>query len=184
MKKITIKVPAGGFVQVFEQGNYIGVVSPVDCELVAQAWNNTGGQVGTRLELSAGEAVRLDGRFQSVIFTNETAADVLAVVAVGFGTVQTSRVVGSIAVGGNNSFAGQASITTTAGAETIAANPDRVALMLVADSANAGPVWIGTDTAGQGLPLQPGGSITLPITGALDLKGSAAGLVVYVGELA
>ncbi|TCT60139.1 hypothetical protein [Vibrio crassostreae] len=63
------------------------------------------------------------------------------------------------------------------GAHTIAANPDRKSLIVIADKANTDTVWL----LGF-IPLEAGGNAAIPDWDAIDVAG-VAGDKIYIGEV-
>ena len=106
--------------------------------------------------------------------------DVVQYVEVMISAFETTdqTVAGSVEVKPASAAQPLAQVTAATGGKSIAANVNRSELVLVADADNAGPFWIG-GTVGQGVPLVPGASFTLPVTGVVQVIAENAGDKLY-----
>jgi len=76
---------------------------------------------------------------------------------------------------------GQAPFAMDGTAQTIPGNIERSRIILVASLSNTGTVWLGTDTAGHGIPLTPGAVYEANLAGPLAVIGTN-GDSLHVGE--
>lgn len=85
---------------------------------------------------------------------------------------------GEVAIQPRETVDGIAAVTAADGGATIAGSVGRSELILFADNANAGAFWVG-GTVGAGVPVNAGGSLTLPVRGSVDVIADDAADTLY-----
>lgn len=175
IQNITARVPAGQQLLLNIVGNFLR------CETANFAFKVEAN--GSNFVLKTGRWVRLPESQNQYIIVNDTGSDLTAVLAYGFGEIQDSAVTGDVVVNSATQYSALATVGLLAGvgAPLAATNVDRAELMLCADIANPGPVFL-SGTVGQGVPLYPGVMLTLTCTDAIT-GISAGAATVYVAEV-
>lgn len=174
-------IAAGAEVVVQGVGTFIGVLSVSDTtqELEIKGVNE-GGQEILSARLLQGERIILDRTYNQLRIKNPGAASVSIDVLVGTGRFESGRLTGAVSVDVPGTLTANTKLTV-AGVpvvQTIAANAARKNIMIKADSANAGLIWVG-GVVDDGIPLAAGENIVLDGTAAVDLLGTAGGDVIY-----
>lgn len=165
MKNYGYTIPAGGSQVINVPGRYIrGISGTLPYEIQFDDGPATGFETG----------IGTNESFDSVRITNTAGVAQFIEVAISYQRVDDSRMVGA-------EFAPKPAelmqgIPALTGGGTIAANADRRELVMVADVANVDPVSV------EGLPIQPGDSFTLPVTGAVTVTATA-GDVLHIAEV-
>lgn len=147
-------------------GNYFNVTSADGARV------NISTSKGDSFDVQEGQGARVRD-FESLRVRNDGSVPIRVVMIAGSGDFQSVRTVGAVSPIAAGTLQGLAAIT---GSGTIAANPDRRELVMVADIANADPVSI------EGLPLQPGDVFTLEVTGAVTVTANS-GNTLHVAEV-
>jgi len=172
-------------------GRFVRVKS-ADGEIRIQA-ENRDGRIVADLAASAGLRFAVPEQFERIRVTNDGAAAVAATLTVGFGEVDDSSVVGSIAV--TNQVAVDVAVPTSISDYPDIACPDGASTqvyssvtgydesILQAHPDNTGPIIVGsTNVLGQGVVLQPGDMIVLKGGPKVKVKNQS-GATQYVKRL-
>lgn len=77
---------------------------------------------------------------------------------------------------------GGGALTMSAGANSIAGNANRREIILRSNPDNTGKVWLGT-AVDNGIPLFPGDTMILQVSGEIDLWAESAGDKLYWSEI-
>lgn len=183
MKQYRRKIPAGELSIFNVDGDYFRVESPSAADITVRARNNRMQEIDEGSDLGAGDECRFSQQFNRLEITNNSASEVDLIFKAGSGDFTSDTVTGSVTVDAHSSATGGAQKTVNASATTIAANSNRKQLILHADPSNSNVIWVGATAANTGIPLAAGGSLTLPISGALDLYGGAASQLLNYIEI-
>lgn len=119
MRPITIKVPAGGSVELPISGEYLrnGDTSPT----ISVEFRKGGDDLGASV-LRAADAVQVRRPFDHVRIYHGEATEQTITIDAGFGELKTSRVAGTVAVAGTVDVAGTVTVVNSQELETIAGN--------------------------------------------------------------
>ena len=179
-------IPAGATVELIRSATFVTVLS-------ATGPFKARFDDAPSFDLEQGLTIRTPNGFRRMEFTNPGASAISVKVGVGRGDVNDAR----LTLSGQVNTAETMPDTLTTGApvaatnaavtQIAATNPLRREVLAVVDTGAAGPVYIGGDAgaaAGQGIPVQPGQSLTLSTTAALYARNDTGGAVnVYVAEM-
>lgn len=127
---------------------------------------------GDKLTVKEGEGAKLS-RFEKIRFRNASEVERRVVALVGMGSFESARLTGQVSMLPAGSLV---AVGAFAGGDTIPANAERQRLIMVADLANAAAVTLA------GLPLQPGDTMDLDVTGAVAVGGGATD-TLHVAEV-
>lgn len=179
-----VTIPAGGSIQIFRDAFF------VTC-LDAQAPFKISFDGGPQTEFQAGLTYTPENGVRLVELVNDGASENAVSLAFGRGAIQDSRLTIGAAITTKpqsaNAFATGAPISALNAAATLlaAANSNRAEILISNDG--AGKLYIGGDVAalaGEGLPLDAGGSMVLTTSAAVYARNdSGAAVPVAVAEL-
>ncbi|WP_163557155.1 hypothetical protein [Halomonas sp. NO4] len=127
---------------------------------------------GDSFEVQGGEGARVRP-FDTLRIRNDSGVTLRVRLIAGTGEFESNRTTGSVAL---DAAATIQAVGDIAGGETIPANPDRRQLVMRASINNGQAVTIA------GLPIQPGDTFELDVTGAVEVGGDA-GDVLHVAEV-
>lgn len=159
------------------QGDYIYLkhaVGPIEFET----------QEGVKVILDQGQGIKLFGEFKTLRCTNLHEQAQQFVVLVGRGEFQNNALVGqieSVPVPGSQ-LVGMPMMTMSGAPQQIAGNSARRQLVIQAAVTNSGAIWLGSHSAGVGLPLSAGDAAEIDVSATLQLIG-VAGDKLYVAEV-
>lgn len=164
MKIHNVTVPAGGFVEVVQVGDFVRILEAAD-QVTVQT------DQGLYAEMQKGQAVRQPERFDRVRISNATGADLALDVAIGFGEFWDDRMIGEVLTNqiSPSTLNTPADVSFSVAQVLIAANTSRKAVVIAAAPGNTANVKIGDSNVGaaRGVTLQPGQSITIQSTAAI-----------------
>ncbi|MDO0946633.1 hypothetical protein [Chromohalobacter israelensis] len=127
---------------------------------------------GDKLTVQEGEGARVSP-FKIIRFQNDSAVTLRLVVIVGMGDFVSARTTGAVSPLPAGTIQ---AVGDYAGGATIPANADRRQLVMRASADNAGNLTIA------GLPIEPGDTFELDVSGAVTLGGDGAD-VMHVAEV-
>lgn len=149
---------------------------PIEVEL-----RNADGSVMVSETIEPGQGIPVTGRFFRVrVINRHTTTQTVDLFIYSTALLDNRAVVsGTVKLQPRESFTALPMMTATG---TIAANPARAQLELMADPANTGLIWLG-GVANEGFPLKNGGTYQVAMTGALDVLFTVGGDKLYIAEV-
>lgn len=166
LRDYALVIAAGSSEEVKASGNYFRILDA------------DGGQIrvstdaGDKFRAKEGEGARI-APFTKIRFENTDAVDRRVVVLVGVGQFESARLTGQVSLLPAGSLV---AVGDVAGGGSIPANSGRQRLIMRAAIANAGAVSVA------GIPLQPGDTWELDITGGAAVSGAATD-ILHVAEV-
>lgn len=182
----TFTVPAGGSVEQVRNAQFITV-------LEASAPFRITFDNGPASDIEQGITLRTVAEFSRIEIINPTSDPLAVKIGLGRGEVQDARLVISGAVNSKNLSPGvlnsgaPVACANAAVTQLAAADVNRRELILIHDNDATGPVYVGGAVgagAGEGLPIQPGQSLTLETASAVFCRNDTGTAVeVAVAEM-
>lgn len=166
LRDYVLSIEPGSEVPVQMNGDYFRVVDADGGTVRAIT------DAGDSLTVREGEGARIRA-FTTIRFRNESEIARRVVVIVGLGEFESARMSGAVAPA---PAATLVAVGDVAGGGTIPSNPARRQLVMRASNDNAERLSIA------GLPIEPGDTFELDITGAVDVAGDASD-VMHVAEV-
>lgn len=166
LRDYVLSIEPGSEVPVQMNGDYFRVLDADGATVRAIT------DAGDSLSMREGEGARIRA-FTVIRFRNESEIPRRVVVIVGLGEFESARLTGAVSP---VPAATLRAVGDMAGGDTIPDNPARRQLVMRASADN------GESLAIAGLPLAPGDTFELDITGAIDITGDS-GDVLHVAEV-
>jgi hypothetical protein len=166
LRDFVLNIEPGAQQTIYTIGDYFRVTD------ADRAKVNVSTSKGDAFDVQEGEGARVRD-FESLRVRNDGRVAVRVRIIAGTGEFESSRSTGDVTVNPGGTIVAVGDI---AGGGTIAANPDRLQLVMRASLSNSAALSIA------GLPFEPGDSFDLDVTGAVDVTGDA-GDVMHVAEV-
>lgn len=166
LRDYALNIAAGSMVRVQANGDYFRVIDADGGTVTVRT------DKGDAIQVREGEGARIQP-FTEIKFENHDAVERRVVVIVGTGAFESARLTGSVTMLPAGTIVAVGDI---AGGGTIPGNPERRQIVMRASVNNTGNLTVA------GLPILPGDTFELDVTGAVDIAGTATD-VMHVAEV-
>lgn len=168
MKDYDITVPANGITHVYAGGNYVKMLAPSAGTVEITAYETNQFKIESKIDFVKSRYKKYTREFEFLELKNNSGTAIEVTLLIGSGEVGDDTVSGAVTIDAHASANGGAQASIGTSSSQIAANSDRKLLVLHADNANTDTIWAAATAVNNGIPLSPGASFTLPVSGAVD----------------
>lgn len=188
VRRVPVTVPAGGRLVMDQVGDFLFVeYASADCFARLESIN--GGTIAVGILIRSTASYKKFPRlFDRIILENSGGVDVTAIVIVGEGEFNLNLLSGDVTISTPTSFnsEGDQAIANNADYD-VAADANRVELILEADEANSGNLLVRDASAStqEGKRLKPGETFIMRCQGAVRIRNHATGAAqnLFIAEI-